>query len=260
MALPPAALVYGGPLSGNDVLQVVMHDVARFAGEYPACRCHSCSRAVARQCTCLCRTVIDLCCYFGPPPALYPCRLRIIFDQVDDLGHSVRRKLWKDEIELNKARVSLIYQRMGQDVPYHIIRALELPNSMMHSKYLTAVQAPEPQVMTSATGQPVSPQSARPAMYSQNMGTNQSTSYQHLIDHVMVARHQEESIRREVDNTNALDQDDDVYTIEEFKEQGHIMDPSHIERSFREVAAETATRGASISVRSDEDDDGCVDL
>ena len=205
-----------------------------------------------------------MCCYFGPPPVLYPCRLRVIFDQVDELGHSVRRKLWKDEIELNKARVSLIYQRMGQDVPYHIIRALELPNSMMHSKYLITVQAPEPQVMTSATGQPVSPPSARPAMYSQNMGTNQSTSYQHLVDHVMVARQQEESIRREVDNTNALDQDgDDVYTIEEFKEQGHIMDPSHIERSFREVAAETATatatRDASISIRSDEND-GCVDL
>jgi hypothetical protein len=179
--------------------------------------------------------------------------LRSIYRLIDHLKTSISMGLWQADIEMHRDTVRSIYQRMGQDVPLLVRRALDLPSSIMHSPVLlaggpaaqTMMELPRPVMLTTATGQPLSPLSSRPVIYAQHQ------SYQQLLDmmsnEAVRAVEMNGTAEKEVESVNALDSD----------EVGHIMDPIHVERAYQDVA-----RGSTISFvpSSDNDDDGCVDL
>jgi len=204
-----AVMIHRSALDGTDIVRAISRDVAR----YTTGDCES-TQGCCRSFTCVIRTLTDGCFYTGPPPTCYPRRVHAIEDILFNLRSAVEQGVWHHDADLHHGTVQTIYSMMGQTVPILIQRALDLPASIMHSPVLVSSPRREtmhqqPLMLTTATGQPLSPLSSRPIITAQNG--------------VTVAFDTGEFDTSEVDIEL---QDQPV---------GHAMDPSSVERAFREA-------------------------
>jgi hypothetical protein len=120
-----------------------------------------------------------------------------------------------------------IYRLMERPIPFLLERAIDLPHSIMHSPFLApprhevmspdgAQQRQGALMLTTATGQPLSPNSSRPAIAMAN-------------------------------------EDPEVMSF-----QGHAMDPTDVERGYRE--AQTEALQDKLAAASDDVLDDTMDL
>lgn len=227
-------------LNGSEVVRVVKEDVRRYMGDLPQCGCkQNCCHQCMSTCLCTVRTLLGMCCYYGPPPGLFPCRSRYVHRSLERLERAVIAGTWRVDLEIHSESVRMIYRLMDVDMPSSLERLMDVPASIMHAPNWTGCKGeglppPRMTMLTSATGQVLDTIQEHPIVTAER---KQTSAYQCFSIDAHRHNHAELSITFEVDEVNELDDAENEVTLDE-PSVGHVMDPTHIELSYKEVQKE----------------------